>query len=173
MIQWLPITSIAPSTPLDNFRSWTIFNSPQPSDIHQGELGDCWLLAALTLITERPDMLQHILLTKNINREGVYLVRICYNGIWKTVLLDGYFPCTVHNTLAFSRGARCQLYVPLIEKACAKLFGSYASLSGGSTAEGLQLLTGAPCERINLRPMNQMIDFDVIWAKILSACESK
>ncbi|CAF4986963.1 unnamed protein product, partial [Rotaria magnacalcarata] len=68
--------------------------------------------------------------------------------------------------------ARRQLYVPLIEKACAKIFGSYANLSGGSTAEGLQLLTGAPTDRINLHPIDDVVDFDIVWAKLLSACES-
>ncbi|CAF2537958.1 unnamed protein product [Rotaria sp. Silwood2] len=173
MTQWLPLAEIAPSTHLDGHLPWTIYSSPEPHDIHQGKLGDCWLMAALALITERPQMLRHILLTKNVNREGVYVVRICHNGLWKAVLLDGNFPCTIDNRLAYSRAARRQLYVPLIEKACAKLFGSYANLAGGSTAEGLQLLTGAPCDRINLHPLNEMLDFDIIWAKLLSACESK
>ncbi|CAF3457386.1 unnamed protein product [Rotaria sp. Silwood1] len=173
MTQWLPLTEIGPSTHLDDHLPWTIYSSPEPHDIHQGKLGDCWLMAALALITERPQMLQHILLTKNVNQEGVYVVRICHNGIWKAVLLDECFPCTIDNRLVYSRAARRQLYVPLIEKACAKLFGSYASLEGGSTAEGLQLLTGAPCDRINLHPSNEMLDFDIIWAKLLSACESK
>ncbi|CAF3477566.1 unnamed protein product [Rotaria socialis] len=172
-MQWLPLAKIAPSTDLDDNGPWTIYNSPEPSDIHQGELGDCWLLAALALITERPDMLQHILLTKTVNPEGVYVVRICHHGIWKAVLLDQYFPCTQYNTLAYSRAARRQLYVPLIEKACAKIFGSYANLSGGSTAEGLQLLTGAPTDRISLHPIDDVVDFDIVWAKLLSACESK
>ena len=130
-------------------------------------------MAALALITERPQMLRHILLTQKVNKEGVYVVRICYNGLWTSVLLDEYFPCTSRNTLAYSRAAQRQLYVPLIEKACAKLFGSYANLSGGTTAEGLQLLTGTPCDRINLHPFNETLDFDMIWAKLLSASESK
>ncbi|CAF1204736.1 unnamed protein product [Rotaria sordida] len=173
MTRWLPLTEIAPSTRVDGHLPWTIYNSPEPHDIHQGKLGNCWLMAALALITERPQMLQHILLTKKVNREGVYVVRICHNGIWTAVLLDEYFPCTIDNRLAYSRAARHQLYVPLIEKACAKLFGSYANLTGGHTAEGLQLLTGAPCDRVNLHPSNEVLDFDIIWAKLLSACESK
>ncbi|CAF3546833.1 unnamed protein product [Rotaria sp. Silwood1] len=172
-IQWLPLSKIAPSTHLDDYLPWTIYDLPDPSDIHQGKLGDCWLMAALALITERPQMLQHILLTKKVNREGVYVVRICHNGIWTAVLLDSYFPCTFDSELAYSRAAHRQLYVSLIEKACAKLFGSCGSLSEGSMAEGLQLLTGAPCDHINLHPIDETLDFDIVWAKLLSACESK
>ena len=130
-------------------------------------------MAALALITERPRILEHILLTKTVNNEGIYLVRICHNGLWKTIIVDDCFPCTNHKQLVFSQAKRRQLYVPLIEKACAKLFGSYANLRSGNMLEGLQLLTGAPCDYIDLQPSNYTLDSDIIWAKLLSACESK
>ena len=130
-------------------------------------------MAALALITEQPKMLEHIVLTKTINNEGVYLIRICHNGVWKTVIVDDCFPCTENKQLAYTKANRRQLYVPLIEKACAKLFGSYADLSGGQTAEGLQLLTGAPCDYIDLNPNDDTLDSDIIWAKLSSACESQ
>jgi calpain-15 len=130
-------------------------------------------MAALALVTERPRILRQILLTKTVNKEGIYLVRICHNGLWKTVIVDDCFPCTNQKILVFSQAKHRQLYVPLIEKACAKLFGSYASLTSGSMLESLQLLTGAPCDRINLQPSNRTLDTDIIWAKLLSACGSK
>lgn len=172
LLQWLPISDIIPINPIDQFQIWSVFSSPTPNDIQQGALGDCWLMAALTLITERPEMLDHIVLTKQVNREGVYLIRLCHNGLWKTVLVDDYFPCTLDKHLAFTQAHGRQLYVPLIEKACAKLFGSYGDLISGKTEEGLQLLTGAPCDHIDLDPRNKTIEQDVIWAKLLSAIES-
>jgi calpain-15 len=82
---------------------WTVMLNPQPNDIEQGHLGDCWLMAALTLITQRPRMLSHILLTSTVNKQGIYLVRICHNGLWKIVLLDDCFPCTDRKHLAFTQ----------------------------------------------------------------------
>jgi calpain-15 len=110
-----------------------------------------------------------------VNREGVYMVRICHNGLWKTIIVDDYFPCTTHKHLVFTKAKRRQMYVPLIEKACAKIFGSYASLRSGNMLEGLQLLTGAPCDYIDLKPSNydHTLSSDILWAKLLSACESK
>jgi calpain-15 len=172
-LEWLRISQISPSQQSDRYLQWSVYSSPRPNDIQQGALGDCWLMAALALITERPQMLEHILLTKTVNPEGVYLVRICHNGLWKTVIVDDYFPCTGYNQLAFTQANRRQLYVPLIEKACAKLFGSYADLISGQTEEGLQLLTGAPCDHIDLNPTRFTVDSDLIWAKLLSACESQ
>ena len=163
--------------------------NPQPGDIEQGYLGDCWLIAALALITTRPHMLSHILLTRYRNEEGIYLVRICHNGLWKIVLLDDYFPCTDRKHLAFTKvrwrnvvisariflqARRQQLFAPLIEKACAKLCGSYGMLAGGSIRAGLELLTGAPSDRIYLNvPDEANYDTDLLWAKLVSACQAK
>ncbi|CAF1095120.1 unnamed protein product [Adineta steineri] len=171
--QWLRISDVAPLPDDPPNLPWTIFSSPQPSDIQQGALGNCWLIAALALISERPRLLEHILLTKQINSQGVYLVRICHNGLWKTIIVDDCFPCTKHKRLVFTQAKRRQLFVPLIEKACAKLFGSYSSLKSGNMLEGLQLLTGAPCDYIDLKPSKNLLESDIVWAKLLSACESK
>ncbi|CAF1334029.1 unnamed protein product [Adineta ricciae] len=171
--KWLRINDISQSRTDTNY-SWRVCSSnPQAVDIEQGQLGDCWLLAALSLITERPGMLRRVLLTQTINPQGTYLVRICHNGLWKNILVDDYFPCTDRNRLAFSRARKGQLFVPLIEKACAKVFGSYESLRRGSTAEGLQLLTGAPCHQIDLNPYKKKPDPSLVWDQLLSACQSK
>ncbi|CAF4044824.1 unnamed protein product [Rotaria sp. Silwood2] len=171
--KWLQISNVAPSSDDDRKLPLTIFSSSAPSDIEQGALGNCWFVAALALISERSRLLEHILLTKTVNNEAVYLVRICPNGLWKTIIVDDYFHCTKQNHIVFTQAKRRQLYVPLIEKACAKLFGSYAALRSGNMDEGLQLLTGAPCDYIDLKPSDTTLDGDSIWTKLLSACESK
>lgn len=68
------------------------------------------------------------------------------------------------------------MWVQLIEKALAKLHGSYNALTGGQTIEGLQLLTGCPCEVIRLQSDadhgDEEFDADLTWAKLLSAREA-
>lgn len=51
----------------------------------------------------------------------------------------------------FSLGRRRQLWVPLMEKALAKLYGSYEAIARGACADGLQSLTGEPSEVLYLQ----------------------
>lgn len=46
---------------------------------------------------------------------------------------------------------RGQLWVPLIEKALAKMYGCYECLDGGQIITGLSILSGYPCEKVTLK----------------------
>jgi calpain-15 len=66
-------------------------------------------------------------------------------GVWTTILLDDYIPCSSKSKKPiFTDTNGPELWVALLEKAWAKVYGSYARIDAGLTRECLHDLTGAP-----------------------------
>ena len=74
---------------------------------------------------------------------GRFTIRLFKDGKWHLVTIDDYLPVKKDGILAFGKCKDpSEFWVPLLEKAYAKLNGSYRSLEWGSTAYGLVDLTG-------------------------------
>ncbi|AYU81233.1 calpain-like cysteine peptidase, putative [Leishmania donovani] len=120
--------------------------------IGQGHLGDCWLMCSIAVVAESKTMVKDIFRhpvsqsqRKKEERAGGYRVYINKNGWFHNVIVDSYLP-TYNGAVYFARSAGdpYELWVSLLEKAYAKLHGSYASIVGGNPLHALQDLTGFP-----------------------------
>lgn len=69
-------------------------------------------------------MVKRLFVRKDLNKYGIYCVWLNIGGEWTTVILDDYFPCKDYGPV-FSSGKNYELWIMLIEKAYAKVFGSY------------------------------------------------
>ena len=114
-------------------------------DIVQGSLGDCWFLGALSVLATRPELLADLFFKGATYKDvGLFCVRFFKDNAWRYVLVDDRIP--VHDNKGGSPCfARCrdpnELWVPILEKAYAKIHGSYKALIGGFVHYALADLT--------------------------------
>jgi hypothetical protein len=84
----------------------------------QGAIGDCWFMSALAVLAEQPHLITNVLINSDepamrgiMARAGVYQVRLCYNGEWRTTMVDDTLPCTRDGQIAYARAKGQQLWV--------------------------------------------------------------
>ena len=186
--------------------------NPMPNDVVQSShLGDCYLVAAMSVVAEKPELIRRLFpdisdnsgtLVPNMNVK----VLINHQKQWREIILDQDFPVTktevnakaghhegdvqdetntttdnnnnniintntnininTNNTclqLLYGQSSRSGTYwVSYLEKAYAKIYGSYAALQGGDIAEALSDLTGFPVVTMKLRQSKQDNDWEML-----------
>jgi hypothetical protein len=135
----------------------------EPGDVHQGALGDCYFLGALSVMSTHLDLLFDLFpdlppdlvvparcapgspyLEQQDNAEGLYAVRFWREKEWKVVVVDDWIPCDADGRPAFAKSSpdSCETWCLLAEKAFAKLNGSYEAIIAGQENEAMVDLTG-------------------------------
>lgn len=137
-----------------------------PNDIAQGQLGDCYFLAAVaTLADQNPDVIENAIVD---NGDGTYTVTFYDRrnplAFWEPefkaveITVSGEFPVQNGNPL-FSQpgdtfGDQNELYPMILEKAYAQWHGGYDKIEGGWPDKAMEHLTGVVSERISPKSMS-------------------
>ncbi len=155
----------------------------------QGDFGDCWIIAAMTILAAHaPQYLINMFVGGSkveYSPKGKYVLQLVVDGAPKLVTIDDYFPCTEQPAAEGTGGEsefkllsapfqydkvnnRKIIWPMLIEKAIATEFGSYEHLNGGVIDDALNLMTGTAAFRYNL--LNEDIKMKVadgsLWKKM-------
>lgn len=127
------------TSPFADFSDRPLFSTagPVPTDIRQGAVGDCYLLASLSAVAlQNPDLLRQSIVELG---DGTYGVRYHRDGAPVYVRVDADLPVGSFGDMAYAAlGAQQSLWVALMEKAYAMFrtgAGTYASIGGGWMTE--------------------------------------
>uniref|UniRef100_A0A8C1G7X8 Zgc:136872 n=1 Tax=Cyprinus carpio TaxID=7962 RepID=A0A8C1G7X8_CYPCA len=122
-------------------------------DFIQGRLGNCWFLASVGALTFQEQIMKHIIHDEqnfSVDYAGIFHFKFWRFGSWVDVVIDDKLP-TVDGRLVFVQSKTPNEFWPaLLEKAYAKVCGSYADMDAGSISEALMDFTGGPHMNIKL-----------------------
>ncbi|CAL1138691.1 unnamed protein product [Cladocopium goreaui] len=134
----------------------TLFGrEPRAAKVKQGALGDCWLIGAFACLADFPGHVEMLFEPMSLSPEGRYLIHLFHSKkSWRTVEIDDLVPCVsvpwipqrfvvnYQDMPCFAQPVAGEVWPLLLEKAFAKVAGSYAALEGGIPEVAFQALTG-------------------------------
>lgn len=154
-------------------------------------MGNCWFISALSILATHDELIVgstgivdkdslEILdstsveecskglfpaLFHRFSKEGIYCFRFFKNFSWRYVIIDTYLPVDQNlGSLIFAKCSKpCELWVPFIEKAYAKLSGCYQALTSGNIDDGLVDMTGYACEKFKFDEDYFEKNKEMIW----------
>jgi hypothetical protein len=107
-------------------------------DIVQGKLGDCYLLSAFSVLGNSTiqEMFNATLVNQDWKKSGCFILKFPGGGRSvdeSIVIIDDYLPVDENGKPNFASGGveGLEMWPALLEKAYAKLYGSYSAIQGG------------------------------------------
>ena len=146
----------------------TFGKNVDPNGIVQGDLGDCYFLAACSAIAERDERIKNIFVPEvwSYPKEGIYAFKVFIRGEPTVVTIDDYLPTKGKGKdmkLIYERqAADGGIWGPLLEKVWAKTNGYYKRIEGGQANDVFDFLVGAPSRRFENKGRTVDEVFDLI-----------
>ncbi|TRY86939.1 hypothetical protein DNTS_002869 [Danionella cerebrum] len=138
-VEWIRPTKLYPEV------AEFIVDTVSRFDYAQGFIGNCWFLASVGALTFQTKLLHKVVpegQSFRHNYTGLFHFRFWRFGKWYDVVVDDKLP-TINRQLIFVKSKTFYEFWPaLLEKAYAKVCGSYADMHTGRVSEALLDFTG-------------------------------
>ena len=117
-----------------------------PSDVVQGELGDCYFLSVLAALAEEPKIIADLVDPKGRGSDSAFTANVIIHGEPVTIVVDDEFPVANDTKLAFAglNENSGNIWPLILEKAWAKCNRSYEDIIPGNSADAFEFLSPAP-----------------------------
>ncbi|XP_076607146.1 calpain-1 catalytic subunit-like [Chaetodon auriga] len=114
-------------------------------DFKQGEVGNCWFLSSIGALTFRKALMERVVPPnqsfKN-NYAGIFHFKFWRFGKWVDVVIDDLLPTRKGRPVSVSSSSGKEFWAPLMEKAYAKICGSYGDMIAGRPSEAFKDFSG-------------------------------
>lgn len=128
-----------------------LWDGIHPTDVRQGRLNDCWLIAGLSSMALFPELIESAFVTKEVSPIGKYVLRLWdyRTGAWVQVVVDDFIPCLPRSPrrkyaqplfASFTEEGKNEIWPMILEKAFAKFVGGYGKLNFGDPIWGWQAM---------------------------------
>jgi hypothetical protein len=162
------------------------------TDVHQGQNGDCWWVAAVATLCSMHELMEKVCVARDPEC-GVYGFVFYRDGEWISTVVDDNLYLTKHDYDAWADRydatgekerkhkkryqtgsealyfARCdhenETWLPLLEKAYAKVHGDYDAIQGGDSGEAVEDMTGGVTSSL---PTNKILNKNRLWQNLLN-----
>uniref|UniRef100_A0A671S5F0 Si:ch211-202f3.3 n=1 Tax=Sinocyclocheilus anshuiensis TaxID=1608454 RepID=A0A671S5F0_9TELE len=138
-VEWIRPTVLCPNA------AELIVETVSRFDYAQGNVGNCWFLASIGALTFQTKLLHKVVpdgQSFSHNYTGLFHFRFWRFGKWYDVVIDDKLPI-IGCQLVFVKSKTLNEFWPaLLEKAYAKVCGSYADMHSGRVSEALLDFTG-------------------------------
>ena len=132
-------------------------------NITLGKIGSSYFFSSISAIADYPGLISKIFITKDYNPDGFYSLILFLDGEYQIVFIDDYLPCLKGTNIPyFSKSNNFELWPLLLEKAWAKVNGSYVNSLSGWPNDVFRTFTGFCCEDLN----HEEGTVEKIWEKI-------
>ena len=153
-VTWKKLSEIAPIEGLQILSETNI-----PTGIKCGLLNNKALQSALSILTENEANIPSLFSEFNETSPSIFAIWLNNTNEWRVYMLDEFFPYDMESeTWAFTTSGN-ETWVLILEKALAKMYGSYYALQRGHPAHFIYDLMGAPYRHFYFDNPDQCWDF--------------